>query len=661
MPEYDFTWVDAFTDTPFAGNPCAVVFAADDVDEDTRIAFTRETRLSECAFLQHSDDADFGVRYYVASGEIPMAGHPTIATTVALVDAGLVEPTDRAGFTLEVGAGVLRIDVEAGRGGPPLVTMRQLRPTFGHTWDAAQVAPLVGLDPRDIADTPQTVSTGTPFLVTQVRSHDALRRAQLDVEALRAFHHVHDTDFFEPFLTAMGGATDEGDVFSRLLLAPPEPPEDPFTGSATGCLGAWLWRHGHIPTPRFVAEQGHDMERPGSALVEVVGPPDDIEAVRVGGRGVVIMRGRVDLPGDDPEPGAGHVPGDVAAPITGVETGVTAFIGETEKNLDIGSEMVTSMAEFTDRFGGKDVEGELPDAVDGFFTNGGRRAIVAPARPEAASHEAARVAVADRDVDLVVLPPPVTGGDVGSGVVAATVTWAEQHGAMVVLDSSASWEDPEAVALGATVDSPAAVLYHPRILVDAGDGTPAMRAPAGAIAGLLARTDRDRGVWRAAAGRAARLRGAVGLAAAAVDDDDLETVTDSGINLLRVVPGSGVVAWGARTTSSDPEWRYIPVRRTALFIEHSVAAGLEWVVHEPNDEGTWVRVRAAVGGFLQDLHEAGAFVGITPDDAWFVHCDRATMTAADQASGRLRVEVGFAPLKPAEFVVVRIELATRTS
>lgn len=156
------TWVDAFTDRRFAGNPCAVVFDADDVDLATRIAVPRETRLSECAFLQHSERANVGVRYYVASGEIPMAGHPTIATVVALVDAGVVTLVDgRATLTLEVGAGILPIEVATTTDGLVRVTMTQLRPTFGRSWDPELIAPLVGLGPEDFRATPRTVSTGT--------------------------------------------------------------------------------------------------------------------------------------------------------------------------------------------------------------------------------------------------------------------------------------------------------------------------------------------------------------------------------------------------------------------------------------------------------------------------------------------------------------------
>ena len=283
-------WVDAFTDRALGGNPCAVVFDAADLDVARRLAFTRETRLSECAFLVGSERADFGARYYTASGEIRMAGHPTVATCCALDAAGLMG--DRARFTLEVGAGVLPVEVDRS-GLLPRFTMTQFAPEFGQAWPPERVAPLVGLAPEDILGTPRTVSTGTAFLIVRLRDHDALRRARLDVPALEAIRP--EADFFEPFLCVPEGFTGEGDTAARLMLTPPEPPEDPFTGSATGCMAAYLWREGALASPRFVAEQGHGMDRPGRAEVEVLGPPQAIEGVRVGGTGVVVIDGRVSL------------------------------------------------------------------------------------------------------------------------------------------------------------------------------------------------------------------------------------------------------------------------------------------------------------------------------------------------------------------------------
>lgn len=302
MSEHRLVWVDAFAERPFHGNPCAVVFDADEIDTATRLAVTRETRLSECAFLQRSDKAAFGARYYTAAGEIPMAGHPTVATLTALLSEERLprpSPAEPVETTLEIGAGVLPITLRTADDGDrpaavgPWVDMLQPAPRFGRTYAPAEIAALVGLEPADIVAPPRTVSTGTPFLVTLLRDHAALRRARLDVAALRRIQT--DADFGEPFLAALGGATEAGDTFARLLLAPPEPPEDPFTGSATGCLAAYLWAEGKLTTPDFVAEQGHDLGRPGAARVRVLGAPNAITGVRVAGRGVTLMRGTLTL------------------------------------------------------------------------------------------------------------------------------------------------------------------------------------------------------------------------------------------------------------------------------------------------------------------------------------------------------------------------------
>lgn len=296
MAGYEFDWVDAFTRTPFGGNPCVVVHGADKLPVETRAALVRETSLSECAYVVASNDADFGARYYVAEREILMAGHPTIATVTSLVHRGLVDlSSGHAAFTLEVGAGVLPIDVTAHDGQAPQITMTQLPPEFRAVQDAAGIAAIYGLSADDIAHPPQIVSTGTPFCITLLRGHEALRRARLDVEALTRWQHgTGETGFIEPFLVALGGA-DLGDTFARLLLPPPMPAEDPFTGSATGCMAAYLWHHGLIVSPRFTAEQGQWMGRPGRAEVEVLGPPHAIQGVRVGGTGVVLMQGTLRL------------------------------------------------------------------------------------------------------------------------------------------------------------------------------------------------------------------------------------------------------------------------------------------------------------------------------------------------------------------------------
>ncbi len=293
---YSFDWVDAFADRPFGGNGCVVVHGADDVSLEDRMALVRETSLSECAYLVASDVADFGARYYLAGREIPMAGHPTIATVVSMVSRGLVElVAGHASFTLEVGAGVLPIAVDTDIDGALSVTMTQLRPEFKNSHEPVDIAAIYGLNPDDILGVPKTVSTGSAFGVTVLKNKDALRRAVLDLDRLQAYVDSENGDFHEPFLVSLGGETLEGDVYSRLLLPPPMPAEDPFTGSATGCMAAYLWAEGLIISPRFVAEQGHWLGRPGRAVVEVLGARDDITGVRVGGRGYVLMSGELNI------------------------------------------------------------------------------------------------------------------------------------------------------------------------------------------------------------------------------------------------------------------------------------------------------------------------------------------------------------------------------
>jgi len=193
---------------------------------------------------------------------------------------------------------VLPVRVEAGPSGAPVVTMTQPAPEFGATHAPAEIAEIYGLSVDDILGVPQTVSTGTPFCVAVLRDHAALGRARLDPHLLDAFRRRDgrpDAALMEPFLVGLEGATPAGDTFSRLLLAPPNPPEDPFTGAATGCMAAYLWAHGLIDRPAFTAEQGHWMGRPGRAQVELLGPPDAIAGVRVAGAGVVVMEGTVRL------------------------------------------------------------------------------------------------------------------------------------------------------------------------------------------------------------------------------------------------------------------------------------------------------------------------------------------------------------------------------
>ncbi|HFQ94039.1 MAG TPA: PhzF family phenazine biosynthesis protein, partial [Anaerolineae bacterium] len=201
MPTYPFTQVDAFTDQPLAGNPCAILFDADDLSDAQMLAIAKEMNLSETAFVRHSNIADFGVRYFTPAEEIPLAGHPTIATTHALIDDGrLPLAGPKTSITFELPVGPIEIEIFAADGRPPRIVMSQKKPQFGALHDPAQVMPAFGLTPADLLPGApiQTVSTGTPQLMIPLRGLDALRRARVNVPAYAALRE--SADFFSPHL-----------------------------------------------------------------------------------------------------------------------------------------------------------------------------------------------------------------------------------------------------------------------------------------------------------------------------------------------------------------------------------------------------------------------------------------------------------------------------
>jgi len=290
LKSFDFDWVDAFTNKPFGGNGCAVVHGGAELSVETCLNYVRETSLVECAFTGPSDIADIKVRYFLASREIPFAGHPTIATVSAMRNRGLVGDGP---LVLETLAGLVSVIVDGAN-----IQMTQVSPKFGPHVPASIVAAVGGLTADDIVGEPQIVSTGLPFCITLLKSTDALKRASLDIDALTLYNaHLGKavSDLMEPFWVVQEGATFMGDTFSRLLLAPPGPAEDPFTGSATGAMAAYLWANGLISEPAFVAEQGHGMGRAGQAQVKVLGSRTAIEGVEVSGEGFVLMSGSVNL------------------------------------------------------------------------------------------------------------------------------------------------------------------------------------------------------------------------------------------------------------------------------------------------------------------------------------------------------------------------------
>lgn len=295
MTVYSLYQVDAFTTRLLGGNPCAIVFDSSDLDDPTMLAIAREMNLSETAFVWRMEDGRFRARYFTVAEEIPLAGHPTIATVYALVDAGHLRlDGDNLKLPLVLRDGPIEVEIFARDGHVERVVMSQRKPQFLSTHRPADVLPAFGLEEADLLPGApiQTVSTGTPQLMIPVRDHSSLRKAAVDPAKYLALRKA--SDFFSPHLFCLQGI-ERGAVFARHFGVPPAFMEDPFTGSATGGMAAYLWHHGLIETPAFTVEQGHWMSRPGEGYVEVIGPRDDIETVKVGGAAVTVFKGELTI------------------------------------------------------------------------------------------------------------------------------------------------------------------------------------------------------------------------------------------------------------------------------------------------------------------------------------------------------------------------------
>jgi hypothetical protein len=250
-------------------------------------------------------------------------------------------------------------------------------------------------------------------------------------------------------------------------------------------------------------------------------------------------------------------------------------------------------------------------------------------------------------------------GDVGS---VANVAGARRDGA--VPDDVIKLSDVKAYAttgFGGTPLNKAAgdfgAVYFPWIRaadpIGVGRNPQILLPPSGFVAGLYARIDNSRGVFKAPAGTEAGVAGALAVATD-VSDTEQDQLNPIAVNVIRRVPGSGFVVWGTRTIGSDASWRYIPVRRMAIFLRTSIYYGIQWAVFEPNDEPLWASLRLNIRAFMMTQFRAGAFQGGKPDDAFFVKCDSSTTTQQDIDNGVVNILVGFAPLKPAEFVVLKL-------
>lgn len=271
--------------------------------------------------------------------------------------------------------------------------------------------------------------------------------------------------------------------------------------------------------------------------------------------------------------------------------------------------------------------------------------------------------------NLLCIPPYTASNDVDTDLLAQSVAYCHERRAMMIVDSKSTWtkkdtavkEFSDGTYPGITgPDRTYSALFFPRVKQPnpLRDDQVEEFASCGAVAGVFARTDASRGVWKAPAGQEAGLVGVPELSVPLTDNENGE-LNPLGVNCLRSFPIVGRVVWGARTLDGADrlasEWKYIPVRRMALFIEESLYRGTKWVVFEPNDEPLWAQIRLNVGAFMQNLFRQGAFQGSTPREAYLVKCDKETTTQNDINLGIVNIVVGFAPLKPAEFVIIKIQ------
>lgn len=370
--------------------------------------------------------------------------------------------------------------------------------------------------------------------------------------------------------------------------------------------------------------------------------------------------------------------------IESAPTSIAAFIGRTRIGPTDRPHLVRTCAEFEDLYGGVWSESPLGACVQHFFRNGGREAYIcaidtggaplSPAHVSAPSLKPMRrgLWMLERceDVSIVCIPPFRSDLDVDRETWDAAIAWAYEHRAIVLVDPPQHWAaaaDITSAAVGILVTPHEAcanaALYVPRIVcADPLDpGRSAAFVPSGAIAGMMARTDARRGVWKAPAGLEARLEGVEALSMP-MTDAEAGVLNGWGINPLRHFP-AGLVVWGARTLRGHDqlgsEWKYLPVRRLALLVESSLVRGTRWASTEHGGPALWELLTRVTDAWLLSLFRQGAFPAATPDEAYFVRCDDTTTTDEDVASGVTTLLVGIAPLQAAEFILLKVPVQTR--
>ncbi|UFH59975.1 phage tail sheath subtilisin-like domain-containing protein [Sulfurovum mangrovi] len=359
-----------------------------------------------------------------------------------------------------------------------------------------------------------------------------------------------------------------------------------------------------------------------------------------------------------------------AKPIAGVSTSTVGFVGvASTTDVAVGKPtFISSWMEFVSSFGRySNASPYLASAVYGFFANGGNRCYVVRTASSddddlvgTTDDEGKRTGLASLEeideVSIVCIP-----GGTSTVVQTAMITHCAKMGDRVAIFDSAEGETMEAIQTRKdTLSSDAGIgaLYYPwiKMAVETVVGGKVVLEqklvpPSGAVAGIYARSDSEKGVHKAPANEI--VRGALSLEKN-ITKAEQDILNPLGINCIRAFKGRGIRVWGARTISSDPLWKYVNVRRLFLYLEESIDESTQWVVFEPNNEQLWARVAQSVNNFLLSVWKSGALMGSTPEEAFFVRCDRTTMTQSDIDNGKLIVRIGVAPTKPAEFVIFEI-------
>lgn len=336
-------------------------------------------------------------------------------------------------------------------------------------------------------------------------------------------------------------------------------------------------------------------------------------------------------------------------PIQGISTNTAAFLGETQTGPTTPT-LITNWQQYQTVFGSYFDQGKfLPYAVEGFFLNGGQRCYIQKILNNDYAVALAELEKVD-EVSLVYAP----NAQAMQGLTDLLMDHCERLRSRFAIIDSVKGQSPSSVSKPKRASSFAA-LYYPWIQVQAGTGKLCIVPSGGHVAGVYARTDVERGVHKAPANQP--VKGAVGLEFT-VNYVQQESLNPQGINCIRNFPSRGILVWGARTIASDQESKYVNVQRLMIYLEQSIKKGTAWAAFEPNNETTWAKLKLAVENFLSMSWQNGMLMGVKPQEAYFVKCDRTTMTQNDINNGTLIIEVGVAPIKPAEFLIFRIGQTT---